>query len=76
MKRILIGLMAAGVLALGTAPAAYAQGNTDAAVNKGINPSPGAMPNRTPSGTKEVNPASGAPMGGSQNPEKGTKTHK
>ena len=76
MKRIIIGLMAAGVLALATAPAVYAQGNTDAAVNKGINPSPGAMPNQTPTGTKEVKPATGAPMGGSQKPEQGTKTQK
>jgi hypothetical protein len=76
MKRIIIGLMAAGVLALGTAPVVYAQGNTDAEVNKGVNPSPGAMPNRTPGGTKEVSPATGAPMGGSQNPEKRAKTQK
>ena len=75
MKRIIIGLMAAGVIALGTAPAAYPQGNTDAAVNKGINPSPSAMPNRTSKGTKEVNPATGAPMGGSHAPQQGN-THK
>jgi hypothetical protein len=75
MKRIIIGLMAAGVLALGAAPIAYAQGNTDAAVNKGVNPSPGAMPERTPKGTKEVSPATGAPMGGSHAPKQGS-THK
>jgi hypothetical protein len=76
MKRIIISLIAAGVLGLATVPAVYAQGNTDANVNKGVNPSPGAMPIRTPKGTKEVSPATGAPMGGSHNPEQPTNTHK
>ena len=74
MKRIVISLIAAGALGLATAPVVYAQGNTDAAVNHGINPGPSAMPERTPKGTKEVNPATGAPMGGSHNPQQGSKT--
>jgi hypothetical protein len=77
MKRIIISLIAAGVLGLGTAPVAYAQGaSTDANVNKGVNPSPGAMPNRTPQGTKEVSPATGAPMGGSHSPDQKPNTQK
>jgi hypothetical protein len=75
MKRIIISLIAAGVLGFAGVSTVYAQGNTDAAVNKGVNPSPGAMPIQTPKGTKEVNPATGAPMGGSHAPQQGS-THK
>ena len=43
--------------------------STDAGVSGGVNPSPGSMPNRTPGGTVNVDPATGQPMGGGQNSE-------
>jgi hypothetical protein len=80
MKTTMKTLLGAGALALVLGGAAFAQGgggagggaggsNTDAGVSGGVNPSPGTMPNRTPGGTVNVDPATGQPMGGGKNSE-------
>jgi hypothetical protein len=77
MKRTAVALIAAGVLSLGLPAGAYAQTNTDAAATgQGVSPSPGSMPNRTPTGTTNVNPANNEPMGGGKNSEQRLNTQK